>query len=124
MIRPPDRLTYAPAVELRYLGEMAELDHVEPANMYLSLRIMETALLGAGIGGGVRHTSKLKVLNYKRPCKAQMLMNGKKKFITRRHDSTNIMPSLLSQEVRYQKEQRFSRPRVGNEAKIQWYKER
>jgi hypothetical protein len=45
---------------------MAELDHVELANMYLSLRIMEATLIGAGIGGGVRHTSKLKVLNYKK----------------------------------------------------------
>jgi hypothetical protein len=25
---------------------------------------METALIGAGIGGGIKHTSKLKVLNY------------------------------------------------------------
>ena len=32
-IKPPDRLTYAPAVELRYLGEMAELDHGKIANM-------------------------------------------------------------------------------------------
>ena len=66
MIRPPDRLTYAPTIELRYLGEMAELDHVELANMYLSLRIMEKTLIGAGIGGGVRHTSERKVLNYKK----------------------------------------------------------
>jgi len=28
---------YASAVELRYLGEMAELDRVELANMYMSL---------------------------------------------------------------------------------------
>jgi hypothetical protein len=27
---------------------------------------METALIGAGVGGGVRHTSELKVLNYKK----------------------------------------------------------
>jgi hypothetical protein len=66
VIRPPDRLTYAHAVELGYLGEMAELDHVELANMYLSLCIMETALIGAGIGGGIKHTSELKVLNYKK----------------------------------------------------------
>jgi hypothetical protein len=37
IIRTPDRLTYSPAVELRYLGEMAELDKVELVNMYLSL---------------------------------------------------------------------------------------
>jgi hypothetical protein len=36
-IRTPDRLRYAPAVELCYLGEMAELDNVELANMYMSL---------------------------------------------------------------------------------------
>ena len=66
IIKTPDRLTYAPAVELRYLGEMAELDKVELANMYMSLRSMELALIGAGVGGGIKHTSELKVLNYKK----------------------------------------------------------
>lgn len=35
--------------------------------MYLSLRLrhMEHALVGAGVGGGIKHTSKLEVLNYK-----------------------------------------------------------
>jgi hypothetical protein len=27
---------------------------------------MELMLIGAGVGGGIRHTSKLKVLNYKK----------------------------------------------------------
>jgi hypothetical protein len=31
IIKTPDRLTYVPAVELRYLGEMVELDHMELA---------------------------------------------------------------------------------------------
>jgi len=44
---------------------MVELDKVELANMYMSLRSMELALIGAGVGGGVKHTSELKVLNYK-----------------------------------------------------------
>jgi hypothetical protein len=65
-IKPPERLTYAPAVELRYLGEMAELDHGEIANMYMALQSMEVALIGAGIGGGISHTSQLKVMNYKK----------------------------------------------------------
>jgi hypothetical protein len=66
IIWTPDRLMYALAVELRYLGEMAELDKVELANMHISLRSMELALIGAGVCGGIRHTSKLKVLNYKK----------------------------------------------------------
>lgn len=65
-IKPPDRLTYAPAVELRYLGEMAELDHCEIANTYMALQSMDIALIGAGIGGGISHTSQLKVMNYKK----------------------------------------------------------
>ena len=65
IIRTPDRLMYAPAVELRYLGEMAELDKVELANMYMSLQSMELTHIGAGVGGGSKHTSELKVLNYK-----------------------------------------------------------
>ena len=66
IIKPPDRLTYAPAVELRYLGEMAKLDHGELANTYMALQSMEMALIGAGVGGGISHTSQLKVLNYKK----------------------------------------------------------
>jgi hypothetical protein len=44
---------------------MAELDYLELANMYMSLQSMELALIGAGIGGGIKHNSELKVLNYK-----------------------------------------------------------
>ena len=65
-IKTPDRLMYTPAVELRYLGEMSELDHGELANTYMALRSMEIALIRAGLGGGIRHTSQLKVLNYKK----------------------------------------------------------
>ncbi len=45
---------------------MTERDKVELANMYMSLRSMELALIGAGVGGGINHTSELKVLNYKK----------------------------------------------------------
>ena len=65
IIKTPERLTYAPAVELRYLGEMVEIDKVELVNIYLSLQSMELALIGAGGGGGIKHNSELKVLNYK-----------------------------------------------------------
>ena len=65
-IKPPDRLTYAPAVELRYLGEMAELDHGEIAIMYMALQSMEVALIGVCVGGSISHTSQLKVMNYKK----------------------------------------------------------
>jgi len=45
---------------------MVELDHAEPAATYMALWSMELALIGASIGGGIKHTSKLKVLNYKK----------------------------------------------------------
>ena len=45
---------------------MVELDHVKLAATYLSLRCMELALVGAGVGGRIKYTSKLKVLNYKK----------------------------------------------------------
>jgi hypothetical protein len=47
---------------------MAVLDHAELAATYLALRCIELALIGAGVGGGIKHTSelKLKVLNYKK----------------------------------------------------------
>jgi hypothetical protein len=66
IIKTPERLTYAPAVELRYMGEMADLDQVELTAVYLSIRLMEFALVGAGVVGGIKHTKELKVLNYKK----------------------------------------------------------
>ena len=53
-------------MELWYLGEMTKLDHKELAGLYMSLQSMELALIGAGTGGGINHTSELKVLNYKK----------------------------------------------------------
>ena len=43
------RLTYTPEVELRYLGEMAELDQSELVAVYMSIRHMEFSLVGAGV---------------------------------------------------------------------------
>ena len=62
-------------VESRYLSEMAELDHVELAATYLSLRRMELALIGAGVGDGIKHTSKVNVITTRKPCKASMQRN-------------------------------------------------
>ena len=45
---------------------MAELDQVELTAVYLSIRCMEFALVGAGVGGGIKHTKELKVLNFKK----------------------------------------------------------
>ena len=60
IIRTLNRLVYAPAVELCYLGEMVELDNAELASMYMSLQSMEVALIGAGIGSDIECTSKLR----------------------------------------------------------------
>ena len=64
--KTPERLNYVPMVELRYLGDIAELDHVELSAMHLLLRSMELALAGGAVGSRIKHTSKLKVLNYKK----------------------------------------------------------
>jgi len=45
---------------------MAELDHAKVAAMYLSLRCMELALIGAGVAGRIEHTCELKVRNNKK----------------------------------------------------------
>ena len=34
--------------------------------MYMSLQSMELALIGASVGGGINHISKLRVLKYKK----------------------------------------------------------
>ena len=62
--KSPERLTYAPVVEFRYLGEIAKLDHAELVALFLSLRHMEVLLIGAGVGGRIKLRNKLKVLNY------------------------------------------------------------
>ncbi len=43
-----------------------KLDHKELTGLYLLLQSMELALIGAGTGGGINHTSELKVLNFKK----------------------------------------------------------
>ncbi len=59
VFKPPDRLTHTSAVELRYLGEMAELDQVDLMVVYMSIRHMEFPLVGAGVGGGIKHMKEL-----------------------------------------------------------------
>ena len=54
IIKPAERLTYAPAVELKYLDEIAELDQVELTTMYLLLRCMELKSMGDSVGGGIK----------------------------------------------------------------------
>jgi hypothetical protein len=48
---------------------------------------MEQALNGASVGGDIKHTSELKVLNYKK---------GIRRFEMRRHDSISITCLLSS----------------------------
>ena len=58
-------MTYTLVIELKYLGEMAQLDHEELTAVYMLIRQMELALVGARVGEGIKHTKKLQVLNYK-----------------------------------------------------------
>jgi hypothetical protein len=50
--------------QLRYLLELAELDNEECHNL------IETALVGAGVGGGFDHTDELRVMNYREAMKS------------------------------------------------------
>ena len=45
---------------------MAELDQVKLTAVCLSIMCVEFGLVGAGVGGGIKHTKELKVLNYKK----------------------------------------------------------
>ena len=45
---------------------MAELDQAELMTVYMSIRHMEYSLVGAGVGGGIKHTKELRVLNFKK----------------------------------------------------------
>ena len=66
VIRLPDRLMYTPAIELSYLGEMAELEQLELTAINMSIRSIELSLVGAGVRGGIKHTKDLRVLNFKK----------------------------------------------------------
>jgi hypothetical protein len=97
IIRTLDRLTYAPAVDLRYLGGMAELDKVDLANMYMSLRSMELALIGASVGSGIKDTSELKVLNYKKAMQSPDADNWRKDIRNEKaqFDKYNALTSII-----------------------------
>ena len=73
-IRQPERLTYetmsamtegmhGTAAELRYLGNLCELDNEEIATAFMTAENIELSNVGAGIGGGFGNTSELKVMN-------------------------------------------------------------
>ena len=74
--RPVDRLIetgyadlHGSAVELRYLGNMAELDNPELSALHMTEENLELdlegMLVGAGVGGGFQNTKELKVMNYR-----------------------------------------------------------
>ena len=74
LIRPRDRLIetmgalaefQGTAVELKYLGSIAELDSDEVMAVELTTENLELSLVGAGLGGGFSNTSELKVMNYR-----------------------------------------------------------
>ena len=58
------------AVELKYLGNMAELDNWEVNAVEVTSEEIETLLVGAGIGGGFGHTVELRVMNYNQAMKS------------------------------------------------------
>ena len=79
VVRAPVKLSYghdgqvdltSSAVELRYLGSMAELDNYEVSVTQVTPQEIEMALVGAGVGGGFKNVSELKVLNFKQAMKS------------------------------------------------------
>ena len=44
---------------------MAELGQLELMAVYMSIRHMECSLVGAGVGGGIKHMKEQQVLNFK-----------------------------------------------------------
>jgi hypothetical protein len=69
---------------------------------------MELALIGAGVGGGIQHTSEFKILNYKKAMQSPDAEEWHKEIRNEKVDSISTMHLLLSQEVCYPKEPRFS----------------
>ncbi len=50
---------------MNYLGHMSELDNAEIATAAVVEENIEISRVGAGVGGGLDNTSKLKVMNYR-----------------------------------------------------------
>ena len=78
VVRPPERLMESmqvqielssTAVKLKYLSNMVELDNWEVNAVEITADDTETFLVRAGIGGGLGHTTELKVMNYNQPMK-------------------------------------------------------
>lgn len=83
-----------------------ELDNAELAGVYMSIQYMELALIGAGIGGGINHTSELKVFTYKKaiqsPDAAEWLkeIHNEKMQFNKHNALTPIKRDLLPKGVK------------------------
>ena len=53
------------AMELKYLGGMAEIDQAELTTSCVLAEGLELSAVGAGLGAGFSNTAQLKVMNYK-----------------------------------------------------------
>ena len=67
------------AIDLKYLSNMAELDNWEVNAVEITADNTKIFLVGAGIGGGLGHTTELKVMNYNQAMKG----DGRKQMETR-----------------------------------------
>ena len=86
-------------IEVRYLGKKAELDCAELAATYMALQSMELALIGTGVGGGIKHTSELRVLNYKKAMQSADMEEWGKEIRNKKvqfNNSNTLTPVLKS----------------------------
>ena len=72
----------------------------------MALQRMEVALIGAGVGGSISHTSQLKVLNYKKATRSPDAEEWRKEIKNKKaqfdkYNALTIIPrSLLSKGVK------------------------
>ena len=89
------------AIEMNYLGRMAELDNAEIATAAVAEENIEISLVGAGVGGGFGKTSELKVMNYQEamqsPSAADWKVEVKKE--KERFDKFNVVTVIPLSQV-------------------------
>ena len=89
------------AVELRYIGCLAELDHEEVNSTEVMAAGLEAVTVGAGVGGGFKNTAELKVMNYKQAMASDQADEWKQEVVNEkeRFDRFKVLKAVPKEKV-------------------------
>jgi len=79
------------AIDLRYLGSLADLDVDEVMGVEVSTENLEVSLVRAGLGGRFANTAELKVMNCKEAMKSKDAEAWKEEVVNKKERFEKIM---------------------------------